>query len=352
MTVRNAAGTLPRLAASLDGVIDEWFIVDAGSDDDTATVVTEVFGHLPGELVQAPWVSERANAERLLERAGELGSPSHLLLLEQDMVVEADPSFHDDVAASDAHLLLPLVRRRLFEHRQALVVRTGPQWTYGTEPYLRLRASAPVSSAPIDSLRVVQMDDRGDRREILDENVRLLVDRLPTDQDDAHLRFELALHYRDLARWDAALESFREALAVGADPEVTFTCVYQIAEMHLLAGRPAEAAWSYMEAVQLDPTRIEPFHRLGRLLNDQARWEAALVWLEHGAALDRRPQGLHPETWVSAWGIDFELAIARWWTGAQDQANETFEALLLRPDLPQPFRNACEHNLALGGPRE
>lgn len=351
MTVRNAAATLPRLAGSLDGVIDEWFIVDAGSTDNTPEVVQDCFGHLPGTLQQLPWLDDRANAERLLELSGGLISPTHLLLLEQDTVVEVEPSFHDDLAAVDEHCLLVVVRRRLFEHRQGLLVRLGPKWTYGSERYMRLRAEAPIASADFDSLRVIELGDREDRTEVLDERLQLLMEQLSSAPGDAGLSFEVALHYRDLGQWEAALAMFQETLAGGTDPTVTFCCVYQIAEMQLILGRHAEAAWSFMEAVQVDPTRIEPFHRLGRMLNEQARWEAAVVWLEEGAARDRSPRGLFPETWVSAWGIDFELAIARWWTGGHDSANEMFTELLRRPDLPPPFRDACEHNLALGGPQ-
>ena len=351
MTVRDAVTTLPRLAASLDGVIDEWFVVDAGSTDGTVELVHELFGHLPGVLQEAHWEDTRANAEQLLKAVSRLSTPTHILLMEQDSVAEASPSFRDELAAEDAQCLMLMVRRRLFEHRQPLLLRVGPEWTYGEQGYLRLRATAPVATADFDGLRVIYFDDREDREEVLDENVKLLLEQLSTTPESSDLAFEVALHYRDLGRWEDALAAFRETLAIGADRDVTFYCIYQIAEMHFFAGRNAEAAWSYMEAMQIDPSRIESFHRLGRLLNSQARWEAALVWLERGAGLDRGHRGLFPETWVSAWGVDFELAIARWWTGAQETANSVFEALLHRPDLPQPYRDACENNLALGGPQ-
>jgi len=350
LTARNAAATLPRLASSLDGVIDEWFIVDAGSTDDTAAVAAEAFARWPGEVYPGTWSDDRTNAETLLGLAAKLPAPTHLLLVDQDDVVEVDPSFHHDLAATDAHRLMVPVRHRLFEHRQALLVRTGPTWTYGTQGYRRLQAAAPVATANLDSLRVVRLDDRADRHEVLDERLGQLVEQLSAEGSDADLAFEVALHYRDLGRWDEAAEAFRQTLALGADPDVAFYCVYQIGEMHLFAERLAEAAWSYLEAVQLDPLRVEPFHRLGRLLNDQARWEAAAVWLERGAMLGRAPRGVFPETWVSAWGIDFELAIARWWTGSRLLARRTFEDRLARPDLPGPYRRACEHNLSLGGP--
>lgn len=347
VVAHDAADTLPRLAASVAGVIDEWFVLDAGSTDGTAEIAQQCFGDVPGTVQRGTWVDPRANAEALLAAASTLSRPTHLLVVDQDAVVEVGSTFRDDLAASDAHCFLAPVRRRLFEHRQPVVLRLGPAWTYGTEGFMRLQAAAPVATEPLDSLLVVALDDRADREAVLEEEVNLLLAQMSSEPTDAGLALELALHYRDLGRWDRALEAFGEALELGTDPQTAYACIYQSAEMHLHADRLADAAWGYTAAIQADPARIESYHRLGRLLNHQARWEAAVVILERGASLDRRPRGLYPETWVLAWGIDFELAIARWWTGRREEADAAFRVLLGRPDLPPAYREACEHNLAL-----
>jgi len=352
ISVRNGAETLSRLASSIEGVVDEWLIIDAESTDETAEVVRSAFGHIPGTLVSEPWVDRRANAESLLRQASALTGPSHILLVGQDVIVEALPSFRKDLAEMDAHLISVPMQHGGLEHYQPVLIRTGPEWTYGDEGYMRLQASAPVASATLDSLRVVAVGDRSDRGDLLDESLQQLLKQVSANPQSPDLAFEVALHHRDLGQWDDALRAFREALDVGAPPAMAFFCHFQIGEMHQFLGRYPDATWSYLEAMQWDPQRIEPFHRLGRLLNAQARWEAARVWLEEGVKRDRSARGLFPETWVTAWGVDFELAIARWWTGQQDEANATFRWLLERPDLPAAFREACEHNLRLGSPSE
>jgi len=341
VSAHNAAETLPRLAASVDGVIDEWFVIDAGSTDGTADVARSAFGGLPGRVHRSVWVDRRTSAEESLVLASTLPSPTHLLVVEQDAVVKAEPTLHADLSASDAHCFLVPVRHRLFEHRQPLVLRTGPAWTFGTEGYMRLRAAVPVAVEPLDSLMVLAMEDRSDRREVLEGEVELLLEQLSNSAAASDLSFELALHYRSLNRWDDALAAFSETLKAGVDPELSYYCLYQIAVMHQLAGRPADAVWALTEAIQVDPDRVESYHQMGRLLNEQARWAAAVVVLERGASLD-------PETWVLAWAVDFELAVARWWSGQREDADATFRALLGRPDLPPAYRQACEHNLAAG----
>ena len=350
VTAHNAAETLPRLIASVKGVIDEWFVVDAGSIDGTAEVARTLLDGIPGSVLASVWIDRRTNAEELLSLAAKLPRPTHLLVVDQDAVVQAEPTFHDDLAASDAHCFMVPVRHRLFEHRQPVVLRTGPEWTYGTEGYMRLHAAAPVAIEALDSLMVVAMEDRSDRRALLEEEVQQLLGQLSDVPEASDLSFELALHYRGLERWDDALQAFAETLQAGVDPERAYYCLYQIGVMHQLAGRPAEAAWALTEAMQADPQRMETYHQLGRLLSGQARWEAALVILERGVRLDRRPRGQYPETWVLAWAIDFELAVAQWWTGQREEADVAFRTLLGRPDLPPAYRQACEHNLGIGTP--
>lgn len=352
MIVRNASATLPRLVASLDGVVEEWLVVDAGSADDTPTVVNDLLGHLPGRLEHRPWVNASHNGTELLSLARDLVQPSHLLLLEPDMTVEVAPGFRDRLALATGQRLLVTVRRPLFEIRQPLLLRTGPQWSFEGDGFTRLVSEVPVATQNFDDLMVVHHVDSPDRPVVLDENVALLLAQQDNRPEDAELSFHLALNYRDLGRVDQALSAFSQALELSSSPDVIFYCALQIGDLHHRNANLAEAAWSYLEAVQIDPLRAEGFHRLGRLLNEQARWQAAKVWLERGAGLSPAGHGLFVETWVESWGLEFELAIARWWTGDRDAADATFADLAERPDVPAVYRQACHQNLALATRQE
>jgi hypothetical protein len=347
MLVRNAGATLERLVGSLDGVIDEWLVVDVGSVDDTPQMVDDLLGHLPGRLVHRPWVDAVANGTELLAMARDLAQPSHLLMLEPDMTVEATSGFRDRLATSGGQRLLVTVRRPLFEIRQPLLLRTGPRWAFEGSGYTRLVSEVPVASENFDGLMVVHHVDSPDRPVVLDENVKLLLAQQDHRPEDADLAFHLGLNYRDLGNVEQALQSFTQALDLSSSPDVIFYCALQIGDLHHRVGNLAEAAWSYLEAVQADPLRAEGFHRLGRLLNEQARWQAAKVWLERGADLAPVSHGLYVETWVESWGLEFELAIARWWTGERDAADASFADLAERPDVPAPYRQACNQNLAV-----
>lgn len=352
MVVRDAAATLRRLVESLEGVIDEWLVVDAGSGDGTPELVAELLGHLPGRLEHRSWVNATHNGTELLSLARDLVQPTHLLLLEPDMTVEPGPNFRHRLADTTGQRLMVTVRRPLFEIRQPLLLRTGPRWSFEGEGVTRLVSEVPVATEDFDGLLVVHHVDSPNRPVVLDENVKLLLAQLDNRPEDADLSFHLALNYRDLGHTTEALKAFDQTLKLSSSPDVTFYCALQIGDLHHRSGNLADAAWSYLEAVQVDPLRAEGFHRLGRLLNEQARWQAARVWLERGAQLSPVQRGLFVETWVESWGVEFELAIARWWTDDRVAADAAFADLAERPDVPAPYRQACHQNLALANKQD
>jgi cytochrome c-type biogenesis protein CcmH/NrfG len=347
MVVQDSADALPSLIDSLDGVIDQWLVVDAGSLDGTVELVPKLLRHLPGRLERRPWINPAHNRTEVLELASELTEPSHLLVLDPHMVVEARRDFRSQLAAADAQRLMVAVRRPLFEVRQPLLLRTGPRWSYEGTAYTRLVSEVPVASQPFDALVVTEHQPGNNAAAALADDLESLVVHMQREPADPDLAFHLAENYRALGRADEAVAAYLECLEMSPSPDLTFHCVLTLGDLAAAAGDYSGAAWRFQEAMQIDPYRAEPFHRLGRLLNEQARWEAARVWLEHGATLAPAQHGLVIERWVEHWGLSFELAVAQWWTGRRDLADATFRELLGRPEVPDAYRRACEHNLAL-----
>ncbi|MFM8861360.1 MAG: glycosyltransferase, partial [Acidimicrobiia bacterium] len=110
MIVRNETRTLPRLVASLDGVIDEWCIIDTGSDDGTPEVVHELLGHLPGRLEHRPWKDFGHNRTELVRLCRTLPGVTHLLLADADMTMSITEDFRTQLGRQSCPMLLVPVR--------------------------------------------------------------------------------------------------------------------------------------------------------------------------------------------------------------------------------------------------
>jgi len=130
MIVRDEATVLPRLMASLVGVIDEWLVVDTGSTDATPQVLEELLGVLPGRVEYREWKNFGHNRTELVQMANQLDGVTHLLLLDADHTVEVDPNWRSLLAAESAQQLMVPVDSGDLEFHQSYLVRTGPQWRY------------------------------------------------------------------------------------------------------------------------------------------------------------------------------------------------------------------------------
>lgn len=348
MIVRNESRVLPRMVASLNGVIDQWLIVDTGSDDDTPDVACELLGHLPGELVSRPWVNFGHNRTELVDLCRDLPGVTHLLLLDADQVVETTTDFRDVLSrsATDQHLVM--VRSGHHGFRMPYLVRRGPRWVYRGPTHEYLDCLDPVTAKPFDELVVIHHSDGGTRPEKHDRDLALLLAYLAEHPDDARNTFYLAQTYWFMGRHTEALEAYRRRVNLGGFEEERYYSLLRIGDLHVTAGDIAEALWAWQQAVTVRPRRAEAYHRLGRTLNQHRQWWAARVWLEHAAALPPSDDLLFVEHWVETWGVAFELALANWWTGKRDAADTVFAALVERPDVDEPHREACRANLALG----
>ena len=89
MIVKNEARTLPRLAASLDGQLDNWTIVDTGSTDLTVQIAEEVVAGVEGELIHDEWRGYGPSRNVAPFQARE---HSDLIL-----TVDADDTFHGEM---------------------------------------------------------------------------------------------------------------------------------------------------------------------------------------------------------------------------------------------------------------
>lgn len=349
MIVRNESRVLPRLVASLDGVIDQWLIVDTGSDDGTPEVARELLGHLPGQVVSRPWVNFGHNRTELVEMCRVVDEATHLLLVDADQVVETTPDFRQVLGRSPNDQHLVMVRSGNHGFRMPYLVRRGPRWVYRGPTHEYLDCLDPVTTAPFDDLVVIHHSDGGTRPEKYDRDLGLLLDHLADHPDDARNTFYLAQTYWFMGRHADALAAYRRRVDLGGFDEERYYSLLRIGDLHVIAGDIAEALWAWQQAVGVRPGRAEAYHRLGRTLNHQRQWWAARVWLEHAASLPPSDDILFVEHWVENWGVAFELALANWWTGERQAADAVFADLAERPDVDEPHREACRTNLALSG---
>jgi len=347
MIVRNEAATMPRLVASLGDLVDEWCIIDTGSDDGTPELVQRLLGHLPGRLEHRPWKDFGHNRTELVRLCRTLPGVTHLLLADADMTFSATSDVRARLSEQDAPMLLVRVFDGGSEYRMPYLVRNDVDWFYESPTHEYLACGEPVTYTAFDGLSVIHHSDGGTRSGKLERDRRLLEERIVDRPDDVRSIFYLARTLQELGLGDEAIAAYERRLAMGDWDQERYICWLAIGQIHSEAGRFAEASWAWQNAIALRPARVEAYHRLGRLLNARGLYVPARLWLDHAVQLQPSDDDLFVEREVEMWGARFEHAVACWWTGERAFADAVFAQLAESSDVPDHVREICRRNLAL-----
>jgi len=347
MIVRNEAATMPRLVASLGDLVDEWCIIDTGSDDGTPELVQRLLGHLPGRLEQRPWKDFGHNRTELVRLCRTLPGVTHLLLADADMTFSVSEDCRAVLDAQTASRFLLRVVSGDHEFRMPYLVRNDIDWYYESPTHEFLTADIDLQWVHFDALVVTHHEDGGSRADKYERDRRLLEARIVDRPDDARSVFYLARTLRVLGRDDEAVVMYERRLAMGRWAQEQYICALEIGDIHVRSGRPADAAWAWQRAISLRPTRSESYHRLGAMLNAQRMYASARVVLDRAVQLEPSQDELFVDRSVEQWGVRFEHALACWWTGDRPFADSVFAELAERPDVPDNVREVCRRNLAI-----
>src|ERR1700690_1191435 len=88
MIVRDAEAHVERCIRSALPLISRWTVIDTGSVDGTREIVKTTLAHLPGQLLESPWVGHAHNRTELLTIARHGCDYALMLDADMELVVE------------------------------------------------------------------------------------------------------------------------------------------------------------------------------------------------------------------------------------------------------------------------
>lgn len=251
--VKNEGHVLPRLLSSVDGLVDDYCIVDTGSTDDTIDVL-ETHGIAPH---RRNWVSFGHNLSEAFSLAKDRGD--WLLRLDADMTVDYHPNLRQwlQTAASADIYNVPLVEDGT-TWRLPLLVRGGIEWKYvgATHEYLDCGDRSRFDLAGLTVTHHADGSNRGDK---FQRDIKLL--REGVAKGDARAIFYTAESLRCLGRHDEASELFwRRANMGGWEEEAWFA--HYMSGVCLLSVDHDKGIERLVSAYERRPHRAEPLQRI------------------------------------------------------------------------------------------
>lgn len=295
MLAKNEAAHLPKLAQATAGQIDSWLILlDESTTDDTAEVAAQVFGHLPGRIVTAPWVDFCTARNHLYELARDAYG-DYILLLDPDSPLKGTiPRELTELVYSIA------LEQGGTDWRVPLIFRSDVdvEWIGRVHEYASF-------TAPITPLEGVTIEPAWVAKpERYERDAELLAEDASTNPRSA---FYLAQTYETLGRSDEAIAQYLRRAQMGDGSSIEETFVALLRAGALLLPLDVELARVLLERAHgFRPNRPEPLYYLAWLSNWEGKHPEAGRWAKLG--LDQGPctDALFVNRWQENEGLQLE----------------------------------------------
>jgi hypothetical protein len=258
MIVKNEARTLPRLAATLEGQIDYWTIVDTGSTDDTVAVANECFSGVPGSVFCDEWRGYGPSRNVALSR-----TRPHC---DWVLTMDADETLHGTIevaVAPDIDGIEAECRVEPLRYWVPRLVRSGGEWEWRARAheYLTL-PDGPGNMARTTSFYVAHHHDGGNRATKFERELALLEADHHEDPEDPRTVFYIARTHEDRGDAPSAAKWYARRVAMQGWVEENWYSQWRLGCCLLAAEHPDEGCGALWKAWGSRPWRAEPLWSL------------------------------------------------------------------------------------------
>lgn len=349
MIVKNESAVVGRCLASALPHIHSWAIVDTGSSDGTQELIRARLAHLPGELIERPWVDFATNRNQALELARRHGD--YALLIDADDVFEADEGFALAAArglAAPGYVLeiIDQVTRYL---RDALI-RLDVDWRWRGVLHEVLTCSNLAGVKRLQGLRIRRIGggarSQGQLSEKYMRDAAILRDALTAEPGNTRYAFYLAQSLRDAGQPDAAIAAYQHRAAMGGFEEEVYFSKYMVAR--LLENQRVsfdEIVTAYQDAHSYRPQRAEASFHLARFLFMQQRYAAAYDYASIAARTPLPNDGVYVDRQIYDWRSSDLLAYVLHALGRHTECAQLCRALLANARLPPDEHPRIQANM-------
>lgn len=340
MIVKNEVATLPRLAATLDGQLSHWTIVDTGSTDGTVALAERLFAGVPGQVICDSWRGYGPSRNVALSQARP--HTEWLLTLDADETVHgalerAIPADFDGVEAEQHTDTLHFWMPRL--------VRSAEKWEWLGRAHECLVMDGGVGRLMhTTSFFVAHHSDGGNRATKFERELALLLADRDDDPTNSRTHFYLAKTYEDIGDLESAAASFRRRIALPGWEEETWYASWGLGRCLVKAGHVDEGCGVLWAAWGARPWRAEPLWTLAEHYRQTSQWRLCFEVCElarrHCAVGTADPGNgfggdrLFVHTEIYNWRLAYEQSICAYYVGEHELGKRLTEELLARTDVP------------------
>lgn len=354
--VKNEQKVIGRCLDSIKGIIDEFIIVDTGSEDNTVKIIEEKVG----KCYHTKWTGDYATARNYgVERC----TSDWILVQDADehMTLESAKILKDILAETPENIweilvivqdykdesMIPLYRlygHRLFRNRK------GIKWSGKGHEAL----TTPLNHRTRNSKIVVMHDKTPNAASPIppkpNESAQVFVSNflksIAKNPKDARSMFYLANTYMGQCRYNEAIQMYHTYLGVSGWNDERYQARLFCARCYKILGELENARKMIIDAYEERDDRNEGDLLLGELAFNEDKYRQALIWFNLAVTKAEKAQkGQWPETLLFLEGNAYTylpydwLAWTYWKLGDKVNAKKyTYKALKFLPNGPDHER--------------
>jgi len=274
--IKNESKIIERCIGRALEHVDAVCILDTGSTDDTVEVCNKFLeaSGKPFKLSADPFKNFGYTRTVSFQKAQELckelewdADTTYAMAVDGDMIIKPTKEFKD--------YKMTLPGYRAIQHNGSLkyynsrFMRCSYPWKCigGTHEYW---SGDPTDQIPADIFYIDDVNDGGCKSDKIERDIRLLLNDLETDAKNARAHFYLAQTYKDIGKYNEAIDLYKKRIILGGWFEEVWYSQYQIAKCYESLKEPEEMEYWALKAIKSQPHRAEPIYLLTKYFREQA----------------------------------------------------------------------------------
>ena len=262
MIVKNESCIIKRLFDSVLSIIDCYCICDTGSTDNTVEIIENYFREkgIPGKIVNEPFKNFCHNRNFALQAC--IGLSDYVLFLDADMIIEVKN--FDKSILSKAESFNIIQGNDSFYYQNLRIVKNNGLYKYVgvTHEYIDKPQNDVIIDLDKKDIFIRDIGDGGAKSDKFERDIKLLLDGIKEEPNNARYYFYLANSYHDIGCFGEAINVYKKRIELGGWKEEVWYSYYRIGLCYKNMDKFADALFYWLEGYDYYPERLEGIYEI------------------------------------------------------------------------------------------
>lgn len=331
MIVKNESKIIKRLFDSVVTIIDSFCICDTGSTDDTIQIIDDYFKekNITGKIIQEPFKNFCYNRNFALQAC--IGLSDYVLLLDADMVL--DTKNFDKSILNSAQSFAITQGSDSFYYQNLRIIKNNGLYKYVgvTHEYIDVPSNNISSSIDKNNIFIRDIGDGGAKHDKFERDIRLLIDGIKDEPNNARYHFYLANSYYDTGKYSDAISYYKKRIDLGGWIEEVWYSYYRLGLCYKCMNNFSEALKVWLDGFDLYPTRLEAIYEIIKYYRMNSKYKLCMMFYKNAKQIlnnkSNKDKHLFFHNDVYSYKIDLEYTIFSAYLGIKNIDKEVITVL-------------------------